>query len=152
MDPIATSIVTSLAVNYFSGYTQSAVNNFFDKAFQLRPDLEPKLKAAQSSEQLQQVLSEATGAIDANAAKGAITVDGGLLDAIRQIRFDHQHGTVTIGNSTISSAVVITGGGAGSIGTTVIGGNTHLKSAGTGIQVGQGAFIKIVGDANIKQT
>lgn len=152
MDPITVSIITGLAVNYFSGYTQAAVNDFFDKAFRLKPELEPKLKAAQSSEQLQQVLSEATGVIDANAATGKITVDGGLLDALRRIQFDHQHGTVTIGNSTVSSAVVITGGGASSTGTTVIGGNTHLKSAGTGIQVGKGASITMTGGASIKQT
>jgi hypothetical protein len=152
LDPITVSIITGLAVNYFAGYTQPIVNDFFDKVFRLKPELESKLKAAQSSQQLQEVLSEATGVIEANAAEGDIKVDGGLLDAMRRIQFDHQHGTVTIGNSTILSAVVITGGIAGSTGTTVIGGNTHLKSAGTSIQVGKGASIKMNGGASIKQT
>jgi hypothetical protein len=152
MDPITISILTSLAVNYFSGYTQSAVNELFDAAFKLDPQLEPKLQAAGTSKQLQEVLSGVSGVLEANANTGSIAVDGALLEAIRRIHFDHQHGTVTIGNSTVSSAVVVTGGSTGATGQTIIGGNTFLKSQGTSIEVGRGASIKISGGANIKQT
>jgi hypothetical protein len=152
MDPITTSIVTSLAANYFSGYTQSVVNGFFDKVFGLKPELKAKLKAAQSSQELQEFFGEASGVIEASAAEGKINVDGSLLEAIRGIRFNHQNGTVTIGNTTVASAVVVTGGSAGSTGQTVIGAGSNLNSAGTGIQVGRGGTITITGGASITQT
>jgi hypothetical protein len=152
MDSLTASIVTGLAVNYFSGFTQPSVNDFFAHVFRLRPELEWRLKAAKTSDQLQQVFEEVSGVIEAAAANGSIDVDGGLFDAIRRIQFDHQRGTVTIGNAIVSSAVVVTGGVAGSTGTTVIGGGAHLKSAGTEIKVGTGASIKMTGGASISQT
>jgi len=136
---------------YFSGFTQSSVNDFFAHVFRLRPELESHLKDATTSDQLQQVLEEASGVIEAADANGSINVDGGLFDAIRRIQFDHQCGTVTIGNAIVSSAVAVTGGVAGSTGTAVIGGGAHLKSAGTEIKVGTGASIKITGGVSISQ-
>jgi hypothetical protein len=57
-----------------------------------------------------------------------------------------------ITNSIISSDVIITGNITDSTDTTVIGENTHLKSAGTNIKLGQMASIKMTGGASIKQT
>jgi hypothetical protein len=152
MDSLTASIVAGLAVNYFSGFTQSSVNDFFAHVFRLRPELESHLKAAKTSDQLQRVLAEVFGVIEATAANGSISVDGGLFDAVRRIQFDHQCGIVTIGDAIVSSAVVVTGGVAGSTGTTVISGGAHLKSAGTEIKVGTGASIKMIGGASISQT
>lgn len=152
MDPLTLSIITGLAVNYFTAFTEDAVRDFFTKAFRLKPPLEKQLRNAATSQQLQQVLNDATGVIEANAAAGTIDVDGALLQAIKHIRFDHQHGTVTIGNSTVVSAIVVTGGSAGATGQTLIGGNTELRSAGTSIKIEQGATIKMTGSASIRQT
>jgi hypothetical protein len=45
MDSLTASIVTGLAVNYFSGFTQPSINDFFAHVFRLRPELERRLKS-----------------------------------------------------------------------------------------------------------
>ena len=89
--------------------------------------------------------------IDAAAGSGAIDIDSTFLSALRGIRFDHQHGMVTILGSTVSAPILQTGGTAGSSGVTHIAGSV-LKSQGTEIRVGQGASIRMTGGASIRQT
>lgn len=152
MDILTVQILTSLATSYFTAFTSDVVKNFFTTAIRLKPSLEKDLQNATTSEALEAVFAEATGVIDANASSGAIAVDGALLEAVRGIRFDHSHGKVTIRESTLAAAVVITGGSACSSGQTIIGGQTELRSKGTSIKVGRGASMKISGGARIKQT
>ena len=105
-----------------------------------------------NSKDVELVFKEAIGVIDANADKGNITVDGGLLEALRGIRFDHAHGTVNISNTEVKSEVLVTGGSASSTGTTTIKDNTILKTKGTSISVGNGCSITMTGGATITQT
>lgn len=152
MDSLTVQILTSLATSYFTAFTSDAVKNFFTTAFRLKPSLEKDLQNATTSEALEEVFAEATGVIDANASSGAIAVDGALLEAVRGICFDHSHGKVTIRESILAAAVIVTGGSACSSGQTSIGGHTELHSKGTSIKVEKGASIKMSGGANIKQT
>lgn len=120
-----------------------------------RPDLNDaasKAVAAGDMSLAADVFEKAIGVIVADAASGELTVDGGALNALKGIKFDHQHGQVSIKNARVSADVLITGGSTGASGQTNIGGNTVLKSAGTSIEIGHGASIKITGGASIKQT
>lgn len=120
-----------------------------------RPDLEQAAAAAVAANdesRIADVFEKAVGVIIASAASGEIKVDGGALNALNGIKFDHQHGRVGISNSTVLASVLVTGGSIGASGQTNIGGNTILKSAGTAIEVGQGAGIVITGGARIEQT
>jgi hypothetical protein len=120
-----------------------------------RPDLEKAAQLAAASknpQEIERVFEAAVGVIIAEAQAGAIKVDGATLTALRGIKFDHQHGTVTIGNATISAAVLVTGGSQSATGQTTIGGNTTLASKGTRIDLGTGASITMTGGASIKQT
>jgi hypothetical protein len=119
------------------------------------PELEKAAEEAAASKdalKIEQAFESAVGVIIAEAKAGTISVDGATLTALRGIKFDHQHGTVTIGNATVSAAVLVTGGSADATGETTIGGNTTLASQGTKIEVGSGASIKMTGGASIKQT
>lgn len=89
--------------------------------------------------------------IIAEANSGSIKVDGAVLTALRGIKFDHQRGTVQIGDAVISATVLVTGGTTGASGQTTIGPNTKLKTPGTGVEVGEGCGIHMVGGASIKQ-
>ena len=63
--------------------------------------------------EIERVFAEARDVIIGKAAIGAINVNGAVLSALKGIKFDHQHGTVEIGNSVVSSDVLVTGGGPG---------------------------------------
>ena len=152
MDPITTSIVTGIASGILANFSTDAVKQLFSVAFSAKPELENKLKAAKSTTDIESIFQEAVGVIDANADQGEITIDGGLLEALRGIRFDHAHGKVNIAGTTVSSQVLVTGGAAGSTGQTVIGENTEMKSQGTSIQLGKGCSIVMTGGSSIKQT
>ncbi|MGO1163089.1 hypothetical protein [Brucella pseudogrignonensis] len=120
-----------------------------------RSDLIERIASAQSngdSNAADEALNEATGAILAAAGLGSLEIDGGSMNALKEIRFDHQHGFVRINNATIQSKTILTGGGMNSSGTTTISGNTTLKSKGTSIDIGEGASIVISGGASITQT
>lgn len=120
-----------------------------------RPDLDQAAAAAVSAKdasRIADVFEKAVGVIIADAARGEIKVDGGALNALNGIKFDHQHGRVSISNATVSADVLVTGGSSGASGQTNIGGNTVLKSAGTSIEVGHGASIIMTGGASIKQS
>ena len=139
MDPVTISILTSIATGMLANFSTDTVKGLFEKVFEIKPELEEKLKEAKNSK-------------DANADKGNITVDGGLLEALRGIRFDHAHGTVNISNTEVKSEVLVTGGSASSTGTTTIKDNTILKTKGTSISVGNGCSITMTGGATITQT
>lgn len=147
MDPITTSVLTSI----FANFATDAVKHLFSEAFKARPELQKKLEAAESSYDFEAVFREITGVIDVNAASGAISIDGALLEALRGIRFDHGHGTVHIAGTTLNASVLVTGGGSNSSGKTVIGENTLMKSGGTSISVGTGCSIVMTGGAQIRQ-
>lgn len=152
MDPVIISILTNIATGMLANFSTDTVKGLFEKVFEIKPELEEKLKEAKSSKDVELVFKEAIGVIDANADKGNITVDGGLLEALRGIRFDHAHGTVNISNTEVKSEVLVTGGSASSTGTTTIKDNTILKTKGTSISVGNGCSITMTGGATITQT
>lgn len=145
--------VLNFLIGLASGVSANALTAGTTAAFQRvlgqRPDLERRLRAPASPVDFQSALGELSGALEALAGTGAISIDSAIITALRSARFDHQHGTVHIGNTTISAPVLETGG-TGS-GQTTIGGNTELRSAGTSIQIGHGASIVISGNAGIKQ-
>jgi hypothetical protein len=127
---------------------------FLDVA-KTRPDLEAAAQRAAASGnalEAESVFQQAVGVIIAEADAGSIQVQKAILTALKGIKFDHQHGRIDIGDSTIAADVLITRGSAGATGETIIGGNTELKSKGTAIKIGDGASIKITGGARIKQT
>ncbi|PHR22506.1 MAG: hypothetical protein COA36_17755 [Desulfotalea sp.] len=152
MDPITLSIFMEFSSGILANFATDAVKHFFISTISVKPELENKIKAAKTSTDIEAIFKEAVGVIDAYADQGNITIDGGLLKALRGIRFDHAHGTVNIAGTTIKSEVLVTGGSAGSSGKTVIGGNTSMKSQGTSIERGEGCSITMTGGANITQT
>jgi hypothetical protein len=152
MDPITLSIITGIASGILANFSTDAVKHLFTSAIAVKPELETKIKAVKTSADVEAIFKEAVGVIDAYADQGNITIDGGLLEALRGIRFDHAHGTVKIAGTTIKSEVLVTGGSAGSSGQTVIGGNTSMKSKGTSIELGEGCSITMTGGASITQT
>lgn len=149
MDPLTASIIASLATNYFTQFTAPVIEGFFAAAFERKPSLEVDLRNARTPQDFDRVFREAVGVIDAAAGDGSISVDGAFLSALRGIRFDHQHGTVTILGSTLSAPILQTGGS--DAGVTTISAAT-LKSQGTAMQVGKGASIVITGNASIRQS
>lgn len=146
------SVLTGALSGLLASYSKEAIDNFFDAAFSARPSLRERLRAASSTSDLETIFYEVVGVVDASAGEGEIKVDGGIIEAILGIRFDHSSGTVTIAGSTLSSTVLLTGGRPGSTGVTTIGEGTQLISEGTSIDVGAGCQILISGDAQIKQT
>ena len=152
MDPITISILTGLATNYFVGFTLPVVQRFFEEAIKRKPSLEADLKNATTPSDFERVFSEAVGVIDAAAGSGTISVDSAFLSALRGIRFDHQHGTVTIEGTTMNAPLIRTGGSAGSSGVTRLGANTAMNSGGTSIQIGKGCSITLTGNSSIEQS
>lgn len=152
MDPVTISILTGLATNYFAGFTMPVIQRFFDEAFRRKPSLEDDLRRAASTADFERVFREAVGVIDAAAGSGSIAVDSAFLSAVRGIRFDHQHGTVTIQGTTMTAPLIQTGGTDRSRGVTKLGANTALNSGGTSIQIGEGCSITISGNASIRQS
>ena len=147
--------LTSLAASYAAHFSIQTLQKVFSAVAKARPDLlerAQKAETANDTAEIERIFQEAFGVIDAGAADGSIEIDDALLTALRGIRFDHEHGQVSIEGSKVFAPVLVTGGQAGATGTTEIGGNTSLKSQGTEIKVGAGAGIKMTGGAQIKQT
>ena len=151
MDPIVSNILTSLAVNYFSSFSEAIVKEFFKKVIKEKPEIEDELKAAKSSYDFEEIFKEATGIIALNANDDEIKVFGGLLDALRGIKFDHGNGKVEIQGSVLNAPVLVTGGTVKSSGSTFIGENTELKSSGTSITLGKDSSISLDGNSSISQ-
>ncbi len=152
MEQIISNIIAGIASGMLANFSTDAVKKFFLTVFSEKPELEEKLKSTETISDIEQIFREAVGVIDACAKEGDINVDGGLLEALRGIKFDHAHGTVNIAGATLKAQVLVTGGGAGATGQTVIGENTEMKSQGTSIQLGEGCSIVMTGDASIKQS
>lgn len=149
MDPVTAAVLTSVATGYFVNFTTPTVKRLFEKAFAFDPSLEEELKQAETPQDFEEVLNRVVGTIDASAGTGNVKVNGALMEAMRGIRFDHQDGTVTIDGATLQAPRLYTGGKGK--GKTSIGSDSALHSEGTSIQIGQGAFIEISGDASITQ-
>lgn len=151
MGPVTTNIVISLATNYFTEFTVSAVKKFFEKAISEKPEIEEKLLRAGNSKDFEEIFNEATGIVDATANTSELKVIGTFLEALKGIRFDHADGKVLIKGTVMEAPVLVTGGRIDSSGSTVIEGGSKLKSRGTSIDVGEGSGIIIEGDAQIRQ-
>ena len=150
MDPITTSIIISFCTGFLANYSTDAVKHFFGKAIELEPELEQKIKQAKSLQDVEAIFNEATGVIDAYAGTDSLDIDGGLLEALKGIRFDHAQGSVSINGATVSAPAIQYGGGIGSTGQTTIT-DTHSTTGGTSIKVSGGAKITISGNAKITQ-
>ncbi len=150
MDSNLLNFLLSFGSGVAANLTTTALQAAFQKVLASRPEIEAKLSAPQSPTDFQEALGDLAGALEALAGSGSIAIDGSVITALREARFDHQSGKVTIGNSLVNAPLLQTGG-TGS-GQTVIGGNTELKSAGTSIKVGHGASIVITGNAGVKQS
>lgn len=132
-----------------------AAKSAFQYVARNHPDLAAKLNQAEAekdTKEIEQVFEEAVGIIAAEAKAGEISIDEATLTALRRVKFDHQHGIVTISNSSFEAPILLTGGGHGATGATKISGNTSLKSKGTEIKITGNASILIKGNASIKQT
>jgi hypothetical protein len=75
------------------------------------PDLEKAAKAAAISRDAQKVeraFETSVGILIAEAQAGTIKMNPETLKTLRTVRFDHMHGTYTIGRTTISALALIT--------------------------------------------
>ena len=73
-------------------------------------DLEKAAKQAAASgnaQKIERVFETAIGLIIAEAQSGQIKLDKSVLVVLRGIKFDHQHGTVTLGGKQISAALLL---------------------------------------------
>lgn len=150
MDPNLLNFLISFGSGLAANLSTESLKAAYQRVFAERPDLEHRIAHPTSGPDIQAALSEVAGMLEVLAGTGAITIDGGIISALRSATFNHQDGSLRIGNTRISAPHLNTGG-TGS-GTTVISGNTELKSAGTSIQIGHGASIVITGNAGIRQT
>jgi len=150
MDANVLNFLISFGAGVGANLSSAAITAAAQKIFGARPDIERRLSQPASPAEFQAALGELAGVLEAFAGTGAISINGAFISALRSAHFDHQSGTVTIGNARVSAPVLHTGGTGQ--GRTFIGGNTELRSAGTSIQIGQGASIVITGNAGIKQT
>lgn len=152
MDQLAASIIMNIATGYFVNFSPDLIKKTFEKIFLKKPELAQKLKEAKTINDIEEVFEEAIEVIDLYANTGEISIDGGLIEAIRGVRFNHDNGFVSIKNTTIQSNVLVTGGNSNSTGKTVISNQTEMKSKGTSISIGKGCSIIISGNAQIKQS
>lgn len=147
--------LTALAADATFSLSKDALRQAFAYVRKAKPDLAKRAAAAEAAgniDEIEKVFREAVGIIVAEAKTGKIAINQASITALNGVKFDHQHGTITIGNTVVSAKVLVTGGGAKATGTTKIEGNTSLRSAGTRIDVGHGAGIVITGGAKIEQS
>jgi hypothetical protein len=140
-------------ISFFAGIganlSTNAIQNIFQKVFSRRPDIQQRLLRPASPEDFTAALGEIPGVLEALAGTGSIIIDGGIIEAFRVAHFDHQSGLISFNNTSVRAPFIQTGGNGN--GQTIIGSNTELRSAGTSIQVGNGASIVISGNAGITQ-
>jgi hypothetical protein len=149
------AIAVGIAANAAYDISKVALEAAMEWVSQSHPELETEAVAAveaKDSARIARVFEAAVGVILVNAKNGSVKIDGGTITALKGIKFNHQHGTVTMGDATVRSEVLVTGGSAGATGTTNVLGNTILQSKGTSIEIGGGASIVITGDAQIIQS
>lgn len=150
MDPITLGIITSLATGYFVNFSTPVIKDFFEKAVAIDPEIENSLQKASTPDHFEKVFKDAINVIDIAVNNGSVEIDGGFLEALRGIRFDHNSGTVNIAGTTLKSEIIVTGGSKDSTGKTTIS-NTQMSTKGTSISVNGNAKIVISGNASIKQ-
>ncbi len=134
-----------------ANFTGEEVVKFFRTVAENDPSILKKMESAKTSEDIECIFSNAVGVIDVHADTGSLDINGGLLEAIRAVKFDHAHGKIYISNSVINAPFLKTGSSTGGGGQTEISENTTLKSAGTKIEVGRDCSIKITGSSTITQ-
>ncbi|MCD9544896.1 hypothetical protein GLP24_08545 [Photobacterium carnosum] len=153
MEPITTSAFTmGVLSGIVANYGTDLISAIFKPALKLEPELQKSLDNAQTLNDIEDIFTRAIGVIDASAASGELTINGAFLDAVKGIRFNHADGTVNIGNTSIKSEVLVTGGGANATGRTHITENTTMSSKGTSISLGNGCSIVMTGGASIHQS
>lgn len=152
MDQLVASTLMNIATGYFVNFSPDLIKKTFEKIFLKKPELAQKLTEAKTINDIEEVFEEAIEVIDLYANTGEISIDGGLIEAIRGVRFNHDNGFVSINNTTVQSNVLVTGGNSNSTGKTVITNQTEMKSKGTSISIGKGCSIIISGNAQIKQS
>ncbi len=150
--PILETMLLGLAVNGAYDLTKEGATRAFNAVKKNRPDLIESAEVAAINKDDEALRSALSGAIEVAAATGHVELQGAILSAVNEARFDHQQGMITIGAAKIYAPTLVTGGGIGATGETTIGGGTTLNSAGTRIEVGQGSFIRVTGNASIKQS
>lgn len=149
MDTITLQIIMSIFIGYFVDLTSPKLKELIDlfkAAFQYIPEIKNDLKTAKTPEDFEKVFKETFGVINALAGSGSIEVSKYSLEALRNIRFDHQNGKVVIADSKVHAPLVQVGGTG--IGQSEIS-NSVLKSQGAKVECNENANIKMSGDAQI---
>ena len=103
-----------------------------------------------SRDDFERGMDELAGQLEALAGTGRIAIDRAVIVALRSARFDHQDGTIHIGNSTVEAPTIIIGGGERGAGHTRVDGTSSLRASGAGIETEQGASVTVEGNASIK--
>jgi len=143
------SAIAEIASKYLSNFQIESVKDLFERLINLKPSLKEVVLNAKDPNGIEHIFNEITGILNADAGTGTINIDNALITAIQTATFDHDQGTVTISNTTVSAPKLITGGNANATGETMIQDST-LKSRGTQI-TGNGFQIKITDGARIVQ-
>jgi hypothetical protein len=128
---------TAFAAHAAWSGVEASLRQAFQFVAKKRPELEEaavQALATNNAREAEHVFEEAVNAIIGEAQSGSIKIDGATMTALRGIKFDHQHGMIFIGNTTISAGTLVTGGSAGSTGKTTVGERTTLATKGTKIE------------------
>lgn len=149
---ILESLLVGLATNGVYDLTKEAAGRAFSLIKQSRSDLIEAAENAAKTEDDDALRDALAGAIEVAASTGHVKIEGALLSAVKEAKFDHQQGTIIIGRTRVRAPTLVTGGGSGATGKTIIDEDTVLDSSGTSIKVGSGASIIMEGGASIKQT
>lgn len=144
MDPVE-SLLVSYAANIGARLTAAACSKVMNTVYGRRPDLKPRLNSPTSPADLAGALQELGGVFELLAGEGTIEIDGPIITAIRAARFDHQNGSIVMGNLRVKAAIV-QGGGSGP-GQTVVGENSVFESQGTKMIIGKGCTMIVTGNA-----
>ena len=142
-------VIAEIASKYLGDFQTESVKELFDGLIRLRPSFKETVLNAKNPEDIEHVFKEITGILNADAGTGTISIDNALITAIQTAVFDHDQGTITIRNTTVSAPKLITGGNTNATGETVIEDST-LESRGTKI-TGKGYKIKMTGGSRIVQ-
>jgi len=142
MDPVSV-FVTGVAGNIFTDFATDEIESLFQTAARLNPSLEPDMRAASTTQDVERIFRDVIGIIDARVGDVEIEVDEALLSALRGIRFDHAGGEIHIADATVKASVLVMGGQAGYAGKDTIDIKAPLKNGRVEIDVGQGAQMEM---------
>lgn len=161
MEEIAINILTSWASEILVNFSTKGITiaknklvSIFKNTLSKDPSLTQRIIEANTIEEKEAIFTEILGIISVSAEDGGIEIsseeDRVLVESLTAIRLDHARGYVNIAGADIKSDTILTGGGINSTGKTNIT-NTNMSTENTRISIGKGAFIKISGNALIKQ-